>query len=360
MKRLDLMIIRHFLPVFLVALLLFSLILELADLFSNIINYLNQDVSVPEIALIQYLYLPKCLSYALPISLLFSVSFTLGSFYSNNELIAVFGAGVPLIRFVLPILLVGAALSVGSFYFQERVVIQTLQKKNDLSQTLLHLQQNASNTDITVLSDNGRIVYYADYYNDGTKTLNNVIIIFRNGKGELTRRLDADWATWDGTSWQLHRVRDFSLQNSTGDLVQKRHEEFTDPALNLAPTTFGRVSTKKVDQMDLSQARIWISALQKAGLPYRSALTNYYERFSFALTPFIVVFISASVGGRFRKNILLMSLLVSLVLSVIYYVMQMLSGLLANIGVIRPLVGAWLAASLFTMGGIFLFRISRT
>jgi len=362
MRKLDIMVLRQFLPVFLVALLLFTLIIELADLFSNVVSYLNQNVSPGAILRVQLLYLPKSLSYALPICLLFSVSFTLGTLYSNNELISVFGSGVPLARFVLPLLVIGGLFSVGSFFFQERVVIGTLQQKTDLSHELLNMRQSASNTEVTVLADNGRIVYYAQYYNDATSTLNNLIVVIRNSKGELTRRIDADWAVWNRNMWELHNVRDFTRQKEQGqdDLVQTRHDTFSDPALNLPPETFGRISSGKVDEMQLPDARTWIASLRKAGLPFRSALTSYYERYSFALTPFIVVLMSSAIGGRFKKNILLMSLLVSLVLSVIYYVTQMLAGLLSNIGLIEPVVGAWTAAAVFTAAGILLFRASRT
>lgn len=362
MRKLDLMVLRQFLPVFLVALLLFTLIIELADLFSNIVSFLNQNVSPAEILRVQLLYLPKSLSYALPICLLFSVSFTLGTLYGNNELISVFGAGVPLVRFVLPLIMLGGLFSAGSFFFQERVVIGTLQEKTDLSHELLNMRQSASNTEVTVLADNGRIVYFAQYYNDATSTLNNLIVVIRNGEGELTRRIDADWAVWNGHLWELHNVRDFTRRRAAGqdDLVQTRRDTLSDPAINLPPATFGRISSGKIDQMQLPDARTWIASLRKAGLPFRSALTSYYERFSFAMTPFIVVLMSSAIGGRFKKNILLMSLLVSLVLSVIYYVTQMIAGLLSNVGLIEPLVGAWTAAAVFTVAGILLFRTSRT
>ncbi len=362
MRRLDFMVLRQFVPVFLVALTLFSLIIELADLFSNIVNYLNQNVKISEIIRVQLLYLPKSISYALPICLLFSVSFTLGTLYSNNELISVFGAGVPLVRFVLPLLVLGLLFTVATFVFQERVVIRTLQAKTELSHKLLKMQQSESNTESTVLGENGRIVYYAEYYNDATRTLNNLIVVVRDERGELVRRIDADWAVWDGKLWVLHNVREF-LRNGTGgggDLVQTRHDTLSDPTLNQPPATFGRISSGKIDEMQLTEARTWITSLRKAGLPYRSALTSYYERFSFAMTPFLVVLMSAAIGGRFRKNILLMSLLVSLVLSVVYYVTQMLAGLLSNVGLLRPLFGAWAAVAVFTVTGVLLFRTSRT
>ncbi|GHV90280.1 hypothetical protein AGMMS50268_07830 [Spirochaetia bacterium] len=43
----------------------------------------------------------------------------------------------------------------------------------------------------------------------------------------------------------------------------------------------------------------------------------------FAFTSFVVMILSISMGGRFRKNILLMSLLASLCVAVFFYVMEL-------------------------------------
>jgi lipopolysaccharide export system permease protein len=74
----------------------------------------------------------------------------------------------------------------------------------------------------------------------------------------------------------------------------------------------------------------------------------------------MVAFISSAVGGRFRKNILLMSLLTSLVFSVVYYVTQMVSVIFAKLGLIPPLAGAWGAFLLFAFATFWLFRYART
>jgi lipopolysaccharide export system permease protein len=55
-----------------------------------------------------------------------------------------------------------------------------------------------------------------------------------------------------------------------------------------------------------------------------------------------------------------MSLLVSLGVSVVYYVIQMVSGLMAYSGYISPIVGAWAGFAMFTVVGVLLFRYSRT
>ncbi|MFP4378328.1 MAG: LptF/LptG family permease, partial [Spirochaetales bacterium] len=50
----------------------------------------------------------------------------------------------------------------------------------------------------------------------------------------------------------------------------------------------------------------------------------------------------------------------SLSVSVVYYVAQFLSGLLAQSGIVSPLVGAWFGVALFVGVGVLLLRRSRT
>jgi lipopolysaccharide export system permease protein len=65
-------------------------------------------------------------------------------------------------------------------------------------------------------------------------------------------------------------------------------------------------------------------------------------------------------AGRFRKNILLMSLLTSLSISVIYYIMEMISMMMGRLGQIPPLAGAWFPVVFFTIVGTVMVRFSKT
>jgi lipopolysaccharide export system permease protein len=65
-------------------------------------------------------------------------------------------------------------------------------------------------------------------------------------------------------------------------------------------------------------------------------------------------------GGRFRKNIMLMSLISSLGVAVIFYVMEMLSMMMARLGYIPPLVGAWFPVGFFVIIGVLLLQSAKT
>ena len=358
MRLLSRMVLSQFIPVLLVSLLFFVLVLQLVDLFSNLVRYLNLEVPLSEVARAQLLYVPKSVSFALPISVLFAASYTLGSFYSNNELIAVLASGVPLHRFAAPLIAAGLLLSVGSFVFEESVVIDTFSRKTALTRQLLNVNRSFSNTDVTLLGGANRVIYHADYYNDATATLSGLTVLLRDASGRLERRINADWAEWRDGRWVLHEAVVF--ERTEDDTLERRSQGIVeDPSLTADPGTFRR-RTQDIEEMDLAEAGAYISELRQAGLPHREALTSYYERFSFALTPFIVTLIASAVGSRFQKNILLMSLLVSLSLSVVYYIVGMVTGLLASAGTIPPWAGAWAGFFLFLVLGIIGFRHART
>ncbi len=365
MRILTRMLFRYFVPTFLAALTLFVLVIELVDLFSNLVRYLNLEIPISSIARVQLLYLPRALNYAVPIALLFSTGFTLGTLYSNNELIAVFGAGVPIWRFTAPLVLLGVVFSVATFFFQEYVVIDTFRRKNELSREMLNITRSFSNTNVTARSPSGRIIYSAEYYNDTNQELSRVLVVERDDQGRFTQRIDAAYGRWNGAHWTWHDgtryyidpAADAEMQGAP--IVAETFSSIAGTRFRLRPRSFQR-NARDVEEMRFDEAREWVFGLRNAGQPYRQALTDYYSRYSFALTPFIVVFISSALGGRFRRNVLLLSLLVSLVAAVVYYVTGMVAGILAGNGLIPPIAGAWAGVVLFTAVGMVLFRTAKT
>lgn len=383
MRTLHGMLLKSFFPIFLIALLFFILTLEMVDLFSNLIRYLNNDASVSQILLVSLFYLPKCATFSTPPALMFAIAFSLGNLYARNELISILGAGISFRRLIVPLLVIGVLFSFGYFFFHEHVVIDTYSRKNSLSQSLLGQKVSYSNTNITVLGSDNRNVYHADYYNDASGTLSGLTVVKRDGKGRFISRLESEWAQYsEETGWILYNVSRFERQledqrageSGTGgptdglleqsaaviDIDSSFIAQLNDPSMTVLPINFQR-KTRNIDELKYREAREWIQTLRKTGrVGYRNSLTDYYKRFSFAFTPFIVVLISASIGSRFKKNILLMSLLVSLIISVLYYVGDMILGLFAKQGIIEPASGAWGAVIIFTLIGALLLKLAKT
>lgn len=353
------MLLRTFLPLFLVAMLFFVLLLQLIDVFANIWRYFAHDVTLLEVGRIALLYLPKCVVFSLPVAFLFAIAYTLGLFYANNELFAIFGSGVSLYRLVTPFLLLGVLLSAAGFLFEDAVVIPSFRQKNEAYAAAVKLVTSRSQSNVTVTSPDQRVVYQADYYNDAQKRLTGLTVVVRGPDMRFESRVDAAYADWAGARWVLRDCRLFTWDPAAKLLAEERRTSYESPLIVEAPDTFKKLA-RSVEEMNREESLRYVASIRRAGLPFRASLTDYYRKFSFACTPLIVALIASSLGSTFRKNILLMSLLSALVISVAYYVAQMIAAILSKSGYIPPLAGAWSPFTLFLVLGFMLFRTART
>jgi lipopolysaccharide export system permease protein len=352
---LDRYLIRQFIPIFAVAAAMFMLLLSLIDLFANLVRYLTNEVPFMDIMKISLFYLPKSFSWALPISLLFAAAYTLGDLYARNELTSIFSSGIPFWRFSISLVFIGLLASVFSFFFDNHVVIPTLRVKNELSRRSLRQQSSENNSDIVIKARNGQLIYSVDYYDTSAPALNGISIVEQDSRGEFISLIRAPRAAWNGEYWVFVNPVIYQWEGGilrTGPLPE------TD-AYREHPDTFRR-NAVKVEELPALEAGLLVEDLKAAGLPYIEAQAEFYHRFSYATTSLIVMILSISMGGRFRKNILLMSLLASLSAAVVFYVMEMISMMMAKLGYIPTGIGAWFPVVVFIAAGVLLLRGAKT
>ncbi len=348
---------KKFLPSFVGALGFFSLMLVLVDLFTNLWQFIQYAIPASSILRLMLLYVPKTLWYAAPLAVLFAVSFTLSSLYSNNELTVIFASGVSLFRFVFPLLLFSAFLSVGFFFFEDRIVVPYYRQKVEFQSELLGENSSKNNSDVVVFAENGRQIYKADYYDDNSRRLYGLIVILRNEERKLEGIVFADSAMWMEDHWEMSNYTYYRYED--GEATSYKNWMPDKMSIAELPETFRNFEIS-VEEVNTQDARAYISLLQRTGLPTGEAKSIYYKKYSFPTIIFLVVFLSVGLSGRSRKNVLLSSLILCVSAAVLFYVTQMVTMYLAKFNVISPFAGAWLPVFIFFGISIVLFRTSRT
>ena len=352
-------ILKKVVPFCFVSLLFIALILNLVDLFMNISRYLEMEAPAKQVMQVMIYYIPKTVWYAAPIAFLFSVTYILSDLYAKNEMEAIFASGVSLFNFILPVFIFAIILAFGMFFWEDRLVVNTLEKKTALQKQLLGEQESANNDHIVVISDSAKVIYKAKRYRDSTKRLENVFFIFRDDEKSLEAIIHADQALWnpDENLWDLQSAVQYENDNGflkITPLNKKYKEQLTESYEIFRKTT---VDVKNVNTAD---AKIYINHLKKAGLPYNEQLSEYYKKFSFPFILFIAALLAVGVTGKTRKNVLLISLSLSILSVVLFYVFQLVTMVLAKTGVMTPFMGAWLPDIVFIFIAGVLLKFSRT
>ena len=340
------------------ALVMFVSVVELADMFPNLHRYFAHRVPVGVVARIAWLYLPKCLTFALPVALLFAATYTLGSLYSTNQVIAIFGAGVSFHRLIRPLIVAGALSSVALFVFDDLVVVEATRMKNEVYHGALGIKGRLSDGNVAVVTPDRRLIYHADYYDDERTEIHGVTVVELDGSGDLVERIDAERGYWDGRQWVLERVRHFMWRD--GVLAEERFERYGESRAGAPSMWSFRAADRDVREMRYAAAMDWVDGLRSAGRGYYFSLTDTYGKISFAFTPFLVTLIAVSVSGRVRKYVFAGSLVIAVAGAIGYSVMTSIGAVLAKNGYVPLAVGVFGPDVIFAGIAVGLLAAART
>jgi lipopolysaccharide export system permease protein len=353
MKTIDRYLVKQFFPVLIASLSMFVLLVLLIDLFVNLTRFLNNGAEIAQIFTVSLYYIPKSFIYALPVSLLFSSAYMLGDLYVRNELSTILCSGVPFARLCIPLFVIGAVFSVFSFFFEDTAVVPTLRMKKDLAGRLLQNQEQQGGSDVVIKTNEGRLIYAVDYFDRTSETLNGLTIIVLDENKRFKSLVRAPKAEWNGSSWVLSGSVAYEYRGEFVTMFAENGKFDADPAM------FRRGAIAPED-LKVRDTALLIRDLKDAGLPAASAEADYHHRFSFSTASFVVVFLSVTLGGRFKKNILLMNLLASLGTAVVFYVVEMVTMMSARVGILPPFLGAWIPVFVCVAAGFCLLRYAKT
>lgn len=137
-KKLDILILKSFIGPFIVTFFLTLFVLILQFFWLWIDDYVGKGID-PIIMLKLVIYLSGTLvPLALPLAILLSSIMTFGSLGETFELIAIKSAGISLMRFMRPLLVVAIFLSGVAFYFNNNVYPVATLKMRTLHNDLVH------------------------------------------------------------------------------------------------------------------------------------------------------------------------------------------------------------------------------
>ncbi|MGB4408251.1 MAG: LptF/LptG family permease [Sphaerochaeta sp.] len=324
-----------------ITLVLCTLMLVSVDLFTHLDSYVQSEVPAFTIFKLTLLYSPEALLFALAPSLLFSATYYLSQMQANNELISLYNAGISYRKIIIPILLLGFLFSLFQFGFNEVVAIPSSKSKKVTQDELFGLRSTFDNRNITLSDPEGHFVVHASHYNDETKTIRALVLVLQDEGGQLQTRIDATSATWDenGRVWTLSDAVIHTIDPKEQRVDSRRENSVVIDSFDLGPRYFRNISSD-IKTMEISAALDYLKKIHVLNPKlWYEASTDFANRVLGSFTPLVLIFIACTINYRYKKNVLLFSIITSLFLAVIYYVVQMMSLIMAKQGVIEPVWG---------------------
>ncbi len=204
-KILDAYLIREFLFSYVICVATMISLYIILDLFANIDEFMETSKTILGVLsnIGRYYYYNSFLYYAQIAGLIvmIAMAFTLTRLHRSNETTAILTSGISMYRVALPLIITGFILNVFWFIDQE-FIIPSIADKLVLSHDEISGSESFS---LWFLKDRNNSLLSVASFNPQTKTMEHIIIIERNEKGQIIAKISADQAYWDEQKkvWKL-------------------------------------------------------------------------------------------------------------------------------------------------------------
>jgi lipopolysaccharide export system permease protein len=357
-------IFLEFIKAFLGSIVFVVGVVEITRIMDDLPKLIKSHVLFYDILIYFLAWLPIIAGkYALPVSILFSTSYTIGNFIKTNELFVMLSGGISFFRIVMPMILFSFFISIGNIFFNEFIVVRAFDFQYRWWYKMLGVKlQNRCNKYNFFMKGKQNTFYYIGSYDCKKKEIKNLYVIRIYGKRVLFE-IEAKKGIWDKNiqHWRLFDVmyRQFIRFAEDGKerVFVKQYSSIIARELFEKPRHFEK-PIKKIDGMSYKEAEERIMIARFTGENYRKYLVLLHWRFAFPFVGFILAFIGSSIGAYLKKSVAILSLVLSLISAFVYYGIVAIGKAMGEAGLLPPILSAWFGNIIFAIIGILLFRYS--
>lgn len=354
MRRIDAAILRELAVPFLLGTVAVVLMFQ-----ANLLIAQGKEIrfeAVPVSAIFQMVLFrtPQFLSMTLPVGMALASSLAMSRLARESELTAMRGAGIPVIRVAMPIVMVGVLVSIGNFLLVDRVMPASEARANKLWQeVLVKAIAPQFKSDVTLTLGNRTVSIRAVQRGKGSSLLLTGILLLEYPRSDEVWMTVAKSGEYRDGEWTLRepyvraiRGDQLVLAKPEKDIVINEPIRVEDFFRDPQPTELDtKTLVRQIEERKRNKADT--TALEIA----------YYTKFSvpaaclvFAFTgPLFAIWLSRS--GPF------VGVLLSIFMVLLYYNAFVIStSVLGQNGLLSPVVAAWLPNALFGFLGLMAFR----
>jgi lipopolysaccharide export LptBFGC system permease protein LptF len=315
---------------------------------------IGRGVSIFQTIYVLLLVMPSIASYTAPMSLLTGVLIVFGNFSQHNEFRAMKASGVHPLRFMLPPLILGFALSMLMFVFNDQVGPPARFELRRATKKMIMQHPMA-------LIEPGRFV----------KISSNILFLAKRVEGDEMKDIvahegvdsenpvrtivaESGKIAMDPNTGQLEvQLFNGSVSESQNEGVQSvQFKTYKFPTLD--EDDVRKMGKKK---KDMTLAEILVDVSEKTEKKTRRELwTVFHQRIAFAFGSLVFAFIGIPIASIVKRGEVVISFGISMAATSVYYILFATAQALASRGVLPPMISLWLPNILLIGVGMILLR----
>jgi LPS export ABC transporter permease LptG/LPS export ABC transporter permease LptF len=344
-RTIDRYLIREILPPFLIALAVFTFVLDIMPLLDAASALLAKGVALRTIAVMLALLLPQALGLTIPMAFLTGLLMALGRLSGDREAVAMLACGISPMRLFRPVLFAGIAAGLLTLYVMVWLLPDCNQRYNNIAWRLLSEQTEHEVKPLRFYDGfPGKVLYVQDanpvegwsgvFVADTTKAGRPSVATAERGRLYLNReRQQVVLSLRDATEYMPgtdERVYDRSRTVSSEPLL------FTILASDMfQPVGHG------FPEMSIAELRASIAAENKVGMSGRIQYFYWQQMFSFPVACLVFALLGLPIGLHTRKEGKLAGFVVGLGVVFLYYALMKTGESVTKGNMLPPVWARW-------------------
>jgi len=352
LKLLDKYIIREFIKPFLLSISAFVIIMLSSQLFWMMDLIIIKGIpAITIIKLIIYM-IPGVLVDALPLSVLFASILCISRISKDSELIVMRSTGIRFFRLIMPITILGAVISIGTFYINEYLAPMTNYKSQQIIAKVVFEEENPQIKEQIFFNTQDNLYFYINQADMSENTMQD-ILVYEIRYDKFPRLLTANSGKITGEKWIL---LDGSINdmNSSGMITTSMSFESLEINMDTSKTQLYFGVQKNSTDMNMKELKRYIEMFKSSGIDATSYEVDYYLKTAMPFAALIFSILGVSmVQYSPRRSGTSVGMIIGALVSLLYYVISAFFGSLGRIGKIDTVFAAWIPNIIFMCIGLF-------
>jgi len=310
------------------------------------------DKQIAIMQLIQYYLnnLPVIFVQVTPVAALLTTLYTFARLNRDNELIAMRSSGLNIYQITRTIILFGILTGIVIFWVNDKVVprsMVTISKIKDLMEKGTQKEKEREYEIIKNLTLYGmkNRLFFINKFTPATNTMEKITILEHDEKQNITKKIVANRGEYKDGLWRFYGSTTYTFDEN-GQLKQDpQYMEEEIMIITETPQDF-LSQRQRPEFMTIAQLDNYIWKLSKSGATgvIRNLKVDLYQKFSSPLTTPIIILLAIPFAMRVkRRSAGLSSVVISLMLGFLYFVINAISVALGKAGILIPLMAASLS-----------------
>jgi len=339
-----------YLGLILATFIILSLVFNFFELLGDIVR--NR---VPLVTVGAYManVVPGMLYLMTPLSVLISVLVTFGLMQKANEITAMKANGISIYRAIVPVLLLGAVIPVGLFFFDQYWLPQANKRQDQLwnaikgkpAQTYLRPDRK------WIFGQRSNIYYYEFFDPDRNHFAGISVFEFDPATFQFTRRIYAARARWapELEKWVFEDGWERAFDGPA--IRQYRTFDVATFAELSEPPAYFKKEVKQSSEMSYKELSRYIKDLQQSGFDVVRLRVQLQKKFAFPLITFVMAVLAVPFALSTGRRGALAGVATAISIAVMYWVASGLFEAMGNVSQLPAALAAWAPDVIFGFAG---------